>query len=228
MSEGLTFVAESRTASGKGAARALRRTGRVPAVLYGERQPQEMISVEARELKRALNDPRFFSTLCSLEVNGKPVRVLPREVQMDPVIDEPIHADFVRIGRGATVTVTIPVTFLNEEESPGLKRGGVLNVVRREIELTCPADAIPAEITLDLAGLDINDSLHISQMALPEGVQPTITDRDFTIATISSPTVTPAEEEEEAVEAEEAEAEAAEAEAPEGTAEEAEERRESE
>lgn len=226
MTEGLSFVAEPRAASGKGAARALRRQGRVPAVLYGEREPQEMISIETRELKRALNNPRFFSTLCSLEVDGKAVRVLPREVQLDPVVDEPLHADFVRIGRGATVTVTIPVTFLNEEDSPGLKRGGVLNVVRREIELTCPADAIPAEITVDLSGLDINDSVHISQMTLPEGVQPTITDRDFTIATISAPTVTPAEEEE-AVEAEEAEVEAeAEAEAPEGAPEESEERQE--
>ena len=104
MSEGLSFVAEGRAASGKGAARALRRQGRVPAVLYGEREPQEMISIETRELKRALHDPRFFSTLCSLQVNGKAVRVLPREVQLDPVLDEPIHADFVRIGRGATVT----------------------------------------------------------------------------------------------------------------------------
>lgn len=208
MSQVTSFIAEGRAAGGKGVARALRRTGRVPAVVYGENQPQEEISVETRQLRRALLNPRFHSTLCSIELNGKSLQVLPREVQVHPITEDPIHADFVRVSRGTTVTVTVPVSFVNEEESPGLKRGGVLNIVRREIELVCPAASIPAELTLDLSGADINDSLHMSQISLPEGVEPTITDRDFTVATISPPTVSV--EEEEAAE-EEAEAEAEEA-----------------
>jgi large subunit ribosomal protein L25 len=207
----ITLAAESRAAAGKGPARALRRTGRVPAVVYGGAEEQEMISLEARALRRELHKARFFSTLYTLEVDGAAVRVLPRDVQLHPVSDEPIHADFVRVSVGASVTVEVQVTFLNEDISPGLKKGGVLNVVRREVELTCPADAIPAELTLDLAGADIGDSLHISQIALPEGVRPTITDRDFTIATISAPTVVRDEAEEEA-EREEEEAAAREAE----------------
>jgi len=159
-----------------------------------------MISVETRALRRELNNPRFFSTLCSLDLAGEAIRVLPREVQLHPVTDIPIHADFVRVSRGTTITVTVQVAFLNEDISPGLKRGGVLNVVRREIEVVCPADAIPSELELDLATANIGDSLHISQVALPEGVRPTITDRDFTIATISAPTVV-AEEAEEGPEA---------------------------
>jgi large subunit ribosomal protein L25 len=134
--------------------------------------------------------------------------VLPREVQLHPVTDEPLHVDFVRVGRGAIVAVTVPVVFANEDVSRGIKRGGVLNVVRREVELLCPADAIPREITVDLKDADINDSLHISQVTLPQGVRPAIADRDFTIATISPPTITP-EEEEEVAAAEEAEGEAA-------------------
>lgn len=206
MAELTSLAAEPRAGVGKGANRSLRRAGRVPAVIYGEKAPQELISLEARELRRALQSARFFSTLCSLQVNGEAVRVLPREVQSHPVTDEPLHVDFVRVGRGVTVAVTVPVVFTNEDISRGLKRGGVLNVVRREIELLCPVDAIPGEITVDLKDADINDSLHISQVTLPEGVRPAIADRDFTIATISAPTITP-EEEEEAAAAEEAEAE---------------------
>jgi large subunit ribosomal protein L25 len=139
--------------------------------------------------------------------------VLPREVQLHPVSEEPLHIDFVRVGRHATVTVTVPVVFLNEDISRGLKRGGVLNIVRREVDLLCPVDAIPGEITLDLKDADIHDSLHISQVSLPEGVHPAIADRDFTIATISAPTVMVEEEEEAAaaVEGEEAAPEEAEA-----------------
>jgi len=216
MAEVQSFDAQARTASGKGAARVLRRAGRTPAVIYGEGQPQQTVSVEARLLKRALLNPRFYSTLYPVRLDGKEIRVLPREVQVHPVTDEPIHADFVRVSKGATITVEIPVTFINEEECPGLKRGGVLNIIRREIELSCPADAIPAEITVDLAGFDINDSLHISHVALPAGAELTITDRDFTIATISPPTVAVEEEEEAEAEAaaEEAEAEEAAGEAP--------------
>jgi large subunit ribosomal protein L25 len=194
MVETITFEAESRLGGGKGPARALRRAGRVPAIIYGERKDQQMVSLEARALRRQLTNPRFFSTLCSLEVGGDTIRVLPREVQLHPVSDDPIHADFVRVSAGTTITVEVQVVFLNEDISPGLKRGGVLNVVRREIEVICPADSIPGQLELDLAKADIGDSLHISQMSLPEGVQPTITDRDFTVATISAPTVSVDEE----------------------------------
>jgi len=212
MAELTNLSAQQREGVGKGANRSLRRSGRVPAVVYGDNAPQEMISLEARELRRALHNPRFFSTLCSLQVDGQAVRVLPREVQLHPVSEEPLHIDFVRVGRHATVTVTVPVVFLNEDISRGLKRGGVLNIVRREVELLCPVDAIPGEITLDLKDADIHDSLHISQVSLPEGVRPAIADRDFTIATISAPTLMVEEEEEAAaVEGEEAVAEEAEA-----------------
>jgi large subunit ribosomal protein L25 len=208
MAELTSLAAEPREGAGKGASRSLRRAGRVPAVIYGEKAPQEMISLEARELRRVLQTARFFSTLCNLQVNGEAVRVLPREVQLHPVTDEPLHVDFVRVGRGARITVTVPVVFAHEDVSRGLKRGGVLNIVRRELELLCPADAIPGEIVVDLKDADIGDSLHISQVALPEGVRPAIADRDFTIATISAPTII-REEEEEAEAAEEAEAEEA-------------------
>ena len=218
MAELTSLAAAPREGVGKGASRSLRRAGRVPAVIYGDEAPQEMISLEARELRRVLQSARFFSTLCNLKVNGEAVRVLPREVQLHPVTDEPLHADFVRVGRGATIAVTVPVVFAHEDVSRGLKRGGVLNIVRRELELMCPADAIPGEIVVDLSDADIGDSLHISQVTLPEGVRPAIVDRDFTIATISAPTVISEEEEAEAVEeAEEAEAREREAAEPEET-----------
>jgi large subunit ribosomal protein L25 len=210
MVETITFEAESRVGVGKGPARQLRRAGRVPAIIYGERKDQQMVSLEARALRRQLGNPHFFNTLCSLQVNGEAIRVLPREVQLHPVTDDPIHADFVRVSAGATIEVEVPVVFVNEETSPGLKRGGVLNIVRREVELACPADAIPGELTVDLQAFDIGDSVHISHITLPEGVRPTITDRDFTIATISAPTVVA----EEAEAAQEEAEEAAEAETP--------------
>jgi len=205
MADVSSLTAEPRVVGTKGELRSLRVAGRVPGVVYGEGEPQVLISLEARVLKRALNNPRFASTLFELELDGQPIRVLPREVQRHMITEDPIHIDLQRIGRGASVTVTIPVVFFNEEASPGLKRGGVLNVVRREVELVCPADAIPAEIRLDLAGFDIHDSVHISDARLPVGVQPSITDRDFTIATISPPSGVEAEGEEE--EAEEVEGE---------------------
>jgi large subunit ribosomal protein L25 len=212
MAELTSLAAQTREGVGKGPNRALRRSGRVPAVVYGDNAPQEMLSLESKELRRALHNPRFFSTLCNLQVNGQAIRVLPREVQLHPVSEEPLHIDFVRVGRHATVTVTVPVVFANEDVSRGLKRGGVLNIVRREVELLCPVDAIPGEITVDLKDADIHDSLHISQVSLPEGVRPAIADRDFTIATISAPTVMVEEEEEAAAaEGEEAAPEAAEA-----------------
>ena len=165
----------------------LRKDGRVPGVVYGEKKQQLMFSLEARALRRELQQPRFYSTLCELELGGKKLRVLPRDIQLHPVSDEPVHADFVYVSRGATVTVEVPVVFLNEESCPGLKRGGVLNVVRREVELVCPADSIPEKIELDLAEADIGVSLHYSHAIVPDGVEPSITDRDFTIATIAAP-----------------------------------------
>ena len=187
MSDMTSLVAEDRTAVGKGAARAIRQAGRVPGVVYGEKKEQLMFSLEARALRKELQNPRFYSTLCQLEIGGKSVRVLPRDIQLHPVTDDPIHADFVYVSRGASVTVEVPVLFLNEDECPGLKRGGVLNVVRREVELVCPADSIPEKIELDLADADIGDSLHYSHAIVPDNVEPTITDRDFTIATIAAP-----------------------------------------
>ncbi|HEX5077740.1 MAG TPA: 50S ribosomal protein L25/general stress protein Ctc [Geminicoccaceae bacterium] len=202
MAEMISFQAQARDGAGKGPARQLRRAGRVPAVIYGERKDQQMISLEARALRRELTNPRFFSTLCSLQLGGEAIRVLPREVQLHPVSDEPMHADFVRVSRGSTIHVTVRVVFLHEDISPGLKRGGVLNVVRREVELVCPADAIPEQIEIDLAGAEIGDSLHISQVTLPPNVHPMIADRDFTIATIAAPTVVAEEAAEEQGEAE--------------------------
>ncbi len=211
MSDMTTLVAEDRGGVGKGAARALRKAGRVPGVVYGEKKEQLMFSLEARALRRELQDPRFYSTLCNLEIGGKKLRVLPRDIQLHPVSDEPVHADFVYVSRGATVTVEVPVVFLNEESCPGLKRGGVLNVVRREVELVCPADSIPEKIELDLAEADIGLSLHYSHAIVPDGVEPSITDRDFTIATIAAPSGGVGDDSDEGVEGEEgAEAAAAE------------------
>jgi large subunit ribosomal protein L25 len=216
MAEMTSLAAQMREGAGKGVARALRRAGRVPAVIYGEGKPQQMISVEARALRREVGHARFFSTLYALRMDGEDVQVLPREVQLHPVSDDPLHADFVRVSRGSTIEVEVRVSFINEDVSPGLKRGGVLNIVRREVELRCPADAIPEELVVDLKPFDIGDSVHISHIVLPEGVRPTITDRDFTIATISAPTVVreeAAEAAEAAAEAEEREEEEAEGEA---------------
>jgi large subunit ribosomal protein L25 len=167
----------------------MRRAGRVPAVVYGAKQPPSMISVDPKDLMRALRAGSFLATVFDVDVNGKTERVLPRDVQFDPLTDRPLHVDFLRVSPTTTVTVDIPVAFRNEEASPGLKRGGLLNIVRHEIEAHCRADAIPHHIEVDLTGLDIGDSVHISMITLPEGVRPTITDRDFTVATIAAPTV---------------------------------------
>ncbi len=170
-------------------------------------------------MDRELQTGGFLATIYDIQVEKDKERVLPRDVQFDPVTDRPIHVDFLRVSATSSVTVQVPVNFLNEEESPGLRRGGLLNVVRHEIEMICRADAIPSNIEVDLTGLDIGDSIHISMISLPDGAAPTITDRDFTVATIAAPTVAPEEEEEaEAEEGAELE-EGAEVEAEEGTAE---------
>ena len=189
MVETLAFPAERRAKGGRGPSRALRRAGKVPAILYGGTEEPMMLAVPAKEMKRQIQtNARFYSSLLDLEIDGQKLRVLPRESQLHPVTDDPIHMDFVRAAEGARVVVEVPVVFRNEAASPGLKRGGVLNIVRREIELSCPVESIPARIEIDLSGLEIGDSVHISRVALPEGVRPTIVGRDFTICGVSPPT----------------------------------------
>ena len=211
MSDIVTMPAQTRERAGKGPARAARRAGLVPGVIYGAKKDPLMITLDPRDVFRGLRTGAFLATVYELNVGGKKERVLPRDVQFDPVSDRPLHVDFLRVSAATEVTVDVPVLFLNEEEAPGLKRGGLLNIVRHEIEMSCRADAIPQNIEIDLTGLDIGDSVHISMVKLPEGVEPTITDRDFTVATIAAPTVVRDEAEEAAAaaaEGEEAEAEA--------------------
>jgi large subunit ribosomal protein L25 len=196
MSDQLTLPAEARQRAGKGASRALRRDGRVPAVIYGEKKEPLSVHVEEKLLIRMLSTGHFMNSVIMVELGGKPNRTLPKDVQFHPVTSRPIHVDFVRIGEHAQVTVNIPVRFVNEEEAPGLKRGGVLNVVRHELELTCDAAKIPNEIVISLAGLEIGDAVHISNVDLPDGAKPTIDDRDFTVATVVAPSAMKAEEEE--------------------------------
>ncbi|HYJ57732.1 MAG TPA: 50S ribosomal protein L25/general stress protein Ctc [Methyloceanibacter sp.] len=184
MAEAIELKGWARTRSGKGGARAERREGRVPGTVYGDKRDPETISVEYRAIDQQLHTGHFQSTIFVLEVDGKKTRVIPRAVQLDPIRDFPIHVDFLRLGKDALVTVDVPVRFLNEAASPGLKRGGVLNIVRHEIPVRCQADAIPDHFDVDLTGLEIGDSVHISALKLPEGVRPTIADRDFTVATI--------------------------------------------
>ncbi|MBY0532106.1 MAG: 50S ribosomal protein L25/general stress protein Ctc [Xanthobacteraceae bacterium] len=176
--------AVSRANAGKGAARAERRAGRVPGTVYGENQPAASISVDAVEIGRRIYAGRFLTTVFDLEIDGQKTRVIPRDFQLDPLKDRPVHVDFQRLGKGAIIKVAVPVHFINQEASPGIKRGGTLNVVRHTVDFHCPAEQIPESITADLTGLEINDSLHISAVKLPDGVKPVIRDRDFTIATI--------------------------------------------
>jgi large subunit ribosomal protein L25 len=187
MSDTLTLSAESRDRAGKGASRALRNSGRVPAVIYGDNQEPQSIHVEEKILIKQLMTGHFLNSIVEIEVGGKTVRTLPKDVQFHPVTDRPLHADFLRLSKNATVDVKVPVVFINEEKSPGLKRGGVLNIVRHELELICPSDAIPDDIEIDVTGYDVGDSIHISSVTLPSGVKSAITDRDFTIATVVAP-----------------------------------------
>lgn len=203
MAEAIEFKAAARAQAGKGAARAMRRQGRVPGVLYGDNKPAESVSVDFNELKKFVGRGNFLSTVFEIDVDGARTRVIAREVQLDPVRDLPIHVDFLRLAKGAKIAVEVPVHVLNEDASPGLKRGGALNLVRHTVELYCPADAIPEFIEIDLTGAEIGDSIHISAIKLPEGCSPVIQDRDFTIATIAGRLAEPAEgEEAPAVEAE--------------------------
>jgi large subunit ribosomal protein L25 len=202
MSEQLTLPAEARDRAGKGASRALRREGRVPAVVYGEKKEALSIHVEEKLLTKMLHTGHFMNSVVMVDVGGKATRTLPKAVDFHPVSSRPIHVDFLRIGEHSKVTVAVPVRFDNEEASPGLKRGGVLNVVQHELQLVCDAAHIPSEIHLPLDGLEIGDSIHISQVKLPSGVTPANTDEDFTVATIVAPSAMKAEEEETAAEGE--------------------------
>jgi large subunit ribosomal protein L25 len=180
--------AEPRAGTGKGPAFQARQKGLVPGVIYGGDTAPENVAVDARTLERQYQTGHFTTSLMMLDVSGKKTRVIPREVQVDPVTDRPVHVDFMRLGEGAKIRLAIPVHFRNHADSPGLKKGGVLNIVRHEVDLLCPAESIPDEIVVDLAGLDIHDSVHISAIALPEGVKPIIRGRDFTLCSIVAPT----------------------------------------
>ena len=207
MADVITLAASARPQSGKGPARAARRDGLVPAIIYGNDLEPVSISVERKALERQIHVPGFFIRLVDVALDGEAHRVLPREVQFHPVSDVPLHVDFLRFSADRKITVAVPVQFLNEEESPGLKRGGVLNIVRHEVEVLCTADNIPQIFEIDLTGLDIGDAIHASMVDLPDGVTFTITDRDFTIATVAAPTVVTEDEEAEGEEGEEIEGE---------------------
>jgi large subunit ribosomal protein L25 len=187
MSDALTLPAELRERAGKGASRALRREGRVPAVIYGGNEQPTSIHLEERALRRQMGTGHFMNSIVMVEVNGKPVRTIPKDVALHPVSDRPVHVDFLRLSKDSKIQVAVPVLFANEEDSPGLKKGGVLNVVRHELELVCESDKIPDDITIDVTGLEIGDSIHISSVTLPAGSESAITDRDFTIATLVAP-----------------------------------------
>ncbi len=196
MSEQLTLPAEPRDRAGKGASRALRRDGRVPAVIYGDKKDPISVHLEEKLLTKMLSTGHFMNTVVMIDASGQSHRTLPKDVQFHPVSSRPIHVDFLRIGEHSKVHVNVPVRFDDEEESPGIKRGGVLNVVRHELELICDAAEIPEEIHISLDGLDIGDAIHISSVKLPKGSESAITDRDFTIATVVAPSAMKSEESE--------------------------------
>lgn len=204
MSDTLTLSAETRERAGKGASRAHRREGRVPAVIYGDKQDPLAIHVEEKALMRMLVTGHFMNSVVMIDADGRTTRTLPKDVQFHPVTDRPIHVDFLRISEHAKVSVNVPVVFTDEEDSPGLKRGGVLNVVQHDLELVVDAAEIPDQISISLTGLDVGATIHISDIALPRGASPAITDRDFTIATIVAPSALKSSEGDIATEADEA------------------------
>lgn len=177
--------ATARPRAGKGAARQVRREGKVPGVIYGDKQPAVTVALDSNDLSKIIGKGKFLSTLFELDVDGKKTRVIPRDVQLDPVKDFAIHVDFQRVGPGGKIRVSVPCKFVNEGASPGLKRGGVLNIVRHDVEVICSADAIPQAFEFDLTGIEIGRSIHISATKMPEGVSPVIRNRDFTVATVA-------------------------------------------
>ncbi len=210
MSDTVALIAETRDRVGKGTSRALRREGRTPAVIYGDKKEAISVSVETKELVKVINKGGFLSSIYTVQVGKDKHQVLPRDIQLHPVKDTPVHVDFLRVSAKSKIAVNVPVNFLNEDECVGLTRGGVLNVVRHEVELLVPATAIPEAIEVDLTKFDMGTSVHISDFTLPKGVTPTITDRDFTVATIAAPSGGADEDEEEETVAAEGEAEASE------------------
>ncbi|TXI11283.1 MAG: 50S ribosomal protein L25/general stress protein Ctc [Rhizobium sp.] len=193
--ESYELKAEARERVGKGSARELRRNGLIPAVIYGDKQAPISIALNTNEVTKRIHAGGFLTTVATIDVDGKKIKVLPKDYQLDPVRDFTVHVDFLRVSGNTEVTVEIPVHFENHEKSPGLKAGGVLNIVRHEVEVHCPADAIPEFFTVDLSGLKSGDSIHISAVKLPKNVTPVIADRDFTIATIVAPAAGLTEEE---------------------------------
>ena len=178
-----------RESTSSGSNNKLRSQGLIPAILYGGKDANQNISIQIKEIKNLVNSDTFLSKVLELDIDGKKEKVIPRDVAFNVVSEEPIHIDFMRIVSGKKIILEIPVKFINHPDSPGLKRGGVLNIVRRKVELKCPAELIPNEIVVDLAGTDIGTSIKISSVKLPENVIPTITDRDFVVATVAAPTV---------------------------------------
>ena len=184
-----SIEANIRDNSTKGQLNAIRNSGNVPAIIYGGKDKNQKISISKKLLKTFIEKENFFSNIITLKVDGSNQNVLPREIKYHILTDEPIHVDFLRVLPGVKIKIEIPVNFINHEKSPGLKKGGVLNIVRRKVELKCPAENIPDEIVVDLSGTDIGTSIKISSVKLPENVLPTITDRDFVVATVAAPTV---------------------------------------
>ncbi|PYE87342.1 50S ribosomal protein L25/general stress protein Ctc [Phyllobacterium leguminum] len=187
MSETYELKAEARERVGKGSARELRRNGKVPAVIYGDKQQPISISLPFKEIYYKIHGGGFKTTVATIDIDGQKIQVLPKDYQLDPVRDVPVHVDFLRVSEKSVVHVNVPVHFVNDEAAPGIKRGGVLNIVRHDVELIAPANAIPEFIEIDLTGLELGDSIHISAVTLPKGVTPAVQDRDFTIATIAAP-----------------------------------------
>ncbi|EFO31754.1 ribosomal protein L25, Ctc-form [Roseibium sp. TrichSKD4] len=187
MATSYELKASARDRVGKGAARALRREGLLPAVIYGDKKPAQPITIPVKETTLTLHKGGFLTHIGTIDIDGEKHQVIAKDYQLHPVRDDVLHVDFLRVSKNTTLTVDIPVTFINEETCPGLKKGGMLNVVRHTVELQVPANAIPETLVFDLAKVDIGDTLHISATDLPEGAQPTITDRDFTVATLAAP-----------------------------------------
>jgi large subunit ribosomal protein L25 len=189
MADIISLAAEPRERAGKGAARATRRAGRIPAVIYGNKETPSMVSIHPIDLMHQIRGGGFFSKVYEIEADGKKHRVLPRDIQLHPVTDQPIHVDFMRFSKTTRLVVEVPVIFVGEEECPGLRQGGVLNIVRHAIEMRASPDSIPESVEIDLSGYNVGDSVHISSATLPGDVALTITDRDFTVATIAAPSV---------------------------------------
>lgn len=189
MSTVTTLNASQRTLSGTGGARAVRASGLVPGIIYGNKKDPEMIAMDPKALMVECLQPGFFSRLYAIAIDGKAQEVLAKDVQFHPVTDRPLHVDFMRVGKGAKVHVFVPVVFINEDKAPGIKRGGVLNIVHHNLELICPAQFIPEKLTIDLTGRDINQTIHLEDLTLPEGVVAAHPERDNTVATIVAPTV---------------------------------------